>query len=148
MKAQGKAWTCGVAAAANALECLGIKATQAQVAKHCHTGPVEGTDETEVKRALLAYGCGVDEWEFHMEVLSHDWLRSHLTRRGPVILCVDDWEHYITCIGVCGERYACFDPSLGAGIRVYTRAGLNTRWCLSRAKSGPVYFGLGVSRPT
>ena len=147
MKAQGKAWTCGIAAAANALECLGIKRTQGQIAALCHVTPPDGTSEEEIKRAVLACGCGVDEWEFALEALSKDWLRQHLYRRGPAILAVEDFEHWITVIGVCGESYTCFDPAAGVGIRVYTWTGLKTRWCLSRAKAGPVYYGLGVCKP-
>ena len=147
MKAQGKAWTCGIAAVSNALECLGIRRTQGQVAALCHTSPDAGTDEEELKRALLACGCGVDEWEFALEALSKDWLRQHLYRRGPVVLCMDNFEHWVTCIGVCGDSYTVFDPALGMGLRVYSWAGLKTRWCLSRAKDGPIYYALGVNRP-
>ena len=147
MKAQSRSYTCGAAAASNALECLGVRRTQAQLSRLGYVSPETGTDEEELKRMLLASEAAVDEWDFTMEALSKDWLRSHLTTRGPVIACMDNWEHYCTIIGFCGNRYVVFDPALGVGIRVYDWAGLKTRWCLSRAAAGPRYYAIGVSLP-
>lgn len=145
MKQQRRDYWCGIAAVANALECLGVKRTQGQINKLLHCSEERGTPEEEIIRGLLACGAAVDEWKFPAWSSSHDWLDQHLIKRGPVILCVDQYDHWVTCIGICGLRYSVFDPSLGAGYRSYDREGMKTRWKLGVANGGPTYYGIGVA---
>jgi ABC-type bacteriocin/lantibiotic exporter with double-glycine peptidase domain len=146
MRQQSRSYTCGLAAIANALECLHIKKTQQQIAKLCDCNPADGTSEEEMKRALLACGAQVDE--FNGESLqAMSWLHEHLLQRGPAILCVDAHEHWVTVVGVLnfGHTFVVFDSAKGAGVRVYRWQGLKTRWGLGAKQGGPAYYGLGVS---
>ncbi len=146
MRAQQRPYSCGVASIQNALECLGIKRTQGQIRKVCHCDPVDGTHETEVIRGLLACGAKVDEWADPGKLTSMRWLQTHLLDRGPIILCVDRWEHWVTAIGTLNQTtFLVFDPARGTGLRVYDWDGLATRWRLGKADGGPSYYGLGVS---
>lgn len=149
MKKQSKSWWCGVASIANALEVLGIRRSQREVARLCHVSPEAGTDETEMKRALLANGVGVDEWDSTRyegmspkpPIRSVNWVEFCLTLGRAVILCVDDDEHWVTAIGLCGRRVIVFDPSRNHGIEVHRPASLAARWM----NSDGVFYGLGVS---
>jgi len=144
MRAQQRNYTCGLAAVANALECLGIKRTQQQIGKLCYSDPMNGTSEIEIQRALLACGAHVDEWEHKQAPRSWDWLFTRLFAGQPVILCVDDFQHWVTAVGLLGQSVIVFDPALGAGLRIYQKKGLLTRWRLG--SGGPSFYGFAVSR--
>lgn len=140
MKIQRKPFWCGPASIANALEVLGVKTTQGEVAKRCHVDAASGCSEEEIKRGLLSYGVEVDETALHDPTLADLWLWRQVTHYGPAILCVDSWEHWVAVIGSCRDRYAVFDPSLGAGLKIYRRDGLLTRWRTEKS-----YYSIGVS---
>lgn len=141
MKRQGKSYWCGVASIANALEVLGIRRSQREVARLCHVSPAAGTNETEMKRALLANGAQVDEHTTTDNAAALSWASNHLVDNGPVILCVDDDEHWVTLIGTCGSRFIMFDPSRNVGIEVHDWFTLPTRWVNSDGE----FYGLGIS---
>lgn len=141
MRHQRKNYWCGVAAIANALEVLGIRRTQREVAKLCHVTPEAGTSEVEMKRALLANGVAVDEWSEKDEHTSRCWLFEHIRYLGPVVLCVDQDEHWVTAIGWCAGRVVLFDPSRNSGVEVRDDVLLAERW----VNADGVYYGLGVS---
>jgi ABC-type bacteriocin/lantibiotic exporter with double-glycine peptidase domain len=142
LRAQRKGYWCGIASIANALEVLGIKRSQREIAKLCHVTEAAGTNETEMQRALLANGVQID---VNGEVVAQwalSWLDQHLTERGPVILCVDNDEHWVTVIGTCGDRFIIFDPSRNSGIEVHDATSLAARW----VNSDGVYYGIGVTK--
>lgn len=148
MRAQQRPYSCGIASIQNALECLGVKCTQGEIRKRCHCDPDHGTGELEVIRALLSYKAQVDEWANRNKLDSMRWLQQHLWDVGPVILCVDEWEHWVTAIGILSQTtFLVFDPARGAGLKVYSWDGLATRWRLGPKHSGPSYYGIGVKGP-
>lgn len=142
MKRQRKSYWCGIASIANALEVLGIRRTQREIAKLCDVNEDAGTDETEMKRALLANGVGVDEYNARRAYYAAGWLDAHLTLRGPAVICVDDDEHWVTVIGTCLDRFIVFDPSRNQGVEVHTPDSLCKRW----VNADGVYYGIGVSK--
>lgn len=141
MRAQRRGYWCGIASIANALEMLGIRRSQREIARLCHVTPEAGTNETEMKRALLANGVDIDECCYTDPEVALDWLSGHLTR-GPMILCVDNDEHWVTAIGLCSNRFIVFDPSRNTGIEVHDATSLAARW----VNSDGVYYGIGVSK--
>jgi ABC-type bacteriocin/lantibiotic exporter with double-glycine peptidase domain len=139
---QRKGYWCGIASIANALEVLGIRRTQREIAKLCDVNEDAGTNETEMKRALLANGVRVDEWQSTNLTNSIEWVRASMTLGWPTILCVDDDEHWVTAIGRCGNSLIVFDPSRNHGIEVHDTGTLTQRW----VNSDGIYYGLGVSK--
>jgi len=140
VKRQARSYWCGVASIANALEVLGIRRSQREVERLCHVSPEAGTDEVEMKRALLANGMAVDEWSSKDLDDTIDWLTRHLASAGPAVLCVDDWEHWVTAIGLCGDAIVLYDPSRNHGVEVHTAQSLAHRWA-----SEGIYYGIGLS---
>ncbi len=131
-----------MASVANALECLGIKRSQREIARLCHVTEADGTDETEVKRALLANGVGIDELYRPFRDEAIEWLRDGLCNGRPAIICVDDDSHWVTVIGFCGDRFILFDPSRNMGVEVHDRDSIADRW----VNSDGIYYGICISR--
>lgn len=142
MKRQAKSYWCGVASIANALEVLGIKRSQREIARLCAVTEDDGTDETEMKRALLANGVHVDELHQRTRPIALYWAEEHITHHGPVVICVDSDEHWCTIIGRCMDRFVLFDPARNHGIEVHSWVSLAKRWVNDEG----VYYGLGVSK--
>jgi hypothetical protein len=144
---QRKGYWCGIASIANALEVLGIRRTQREIAKLCHVTPAAGTNETEMMRALLANGLDVDEWSSTEARPSVEWLYHHVSCYGPAVLCVDNDDHWVTVIGHAAVnfdvRFLVFDPSRNTGNEVHTGDSLAARW----VNADGVYYGIGMRRP-
>jgi ABC-type bacteriocin/lantibiotic exporter with double-glycine peptidase domain len=139
MKKQSTSWWCGVASIANALEVLGIRRSQREIARICAVSPEAGTDEVEMKRALLANGVQVDEYQTDNLPEAWRWLHQHVNKIGPTILCVDNWEHWVTVIGVVADRFVLFDPARNQGVEVHGSLSLQGRW-----RHEETYYGIGV----
>lgn len=149
---QQKGYWCGIASIQAALQALQVRATQPAIAARCHVNPVDGTSEEEMKRALLAYGVGLDEFETNLEKKAHSWLLEHVDMYGPAIVCVDEWEHWVVVIGRTADMFIVFDPAKTPenkkklGIHFYSWIGLRTRWLLPRRAGGKSFYGIGVSQ--
>jgi ABC-type bacteriocin/lantibiotic exporter with double-glycine peptidase domain len=136
---------CGPASIANALECIGIKRDQEQIAKLCHVTR-DGTPEEEIIRAVLACKARVSPWSNRGQRASLAWLHDQLTNHGPAILAVDHDQHWVTAVGALGPRsFWLFDPATGAGFQLLDRAQMVKRWRLGEHRKGPWYYGIGVS---
>ena len=143
MKRQTKNYTCGVASVANAAEYLGVPGiNQGKLRKLMYADEDDGTDEEEMKRGILALNLAFDEVQSDQPSDAIGWLSQHLYWYGPAIVCLDDESHWVLVIGTSSNRVVVFDPALGAGVKVYTRAGFLTRW---RSSTPPRYYALGVS---
>lgn len=145
MRFQQRTYWCGLAALQNALECLGIDKTQGQLNKLVHCDIDDGTPEEEIMRGILA--CGAAYWEIKEtdSIQAFGCLHKALDEFGPVITCVDEWDHWVTVIGRCGPKYIVFDPATGEGLQVYDAAGLSQRWRLGEQAGGPKYYALSVA---
>src|SRR5690606_36014785 len=53
---------------------------------------------------------------------------DHWRRRIPVLLCVDDWGHWITAIRYEGSRFVVIDSNLDPVLNLLSWAQLEKRW--------------------
>jgi ABC-type bacteriocin/lantibiotic exporter with double-glycine peptidase domain len=149
MRYQSTDHFCGPAAVANALRSLGKNITEMQVeaavAKAYRKGDaksVEGTSQSQIKKALdvLKY----NHTEFNLAHAEASWrtLRSFLNDECPVLLAVDDSEHWVAAIGTIGKRVLIADGLNSELVLSYDREEMLARWGLS----GDVvtYYGLVI----
>lgn len=150
MRLQEKPGWCSVACVQNALRCLGIKKPQRAI-----KALMDLTDETyeeEIVRALLANGVSADSHIALDANVAREWLDWHVGNHGPAIVLVDDSEHFVTVIGICGDSYIVFDPSNVAqaetenGVRVYSWRSLKARWQAFDEAGQRFWFAVGVSK--
>lgn len=105
--------------------------------------------EKEIIRALA--GFQVDEYHGTEPAKALAWLTMHVGVRGPAIILVDDSDHYVTVIGVCGSSFVVFDPSnvqqakTEHGVRIYSWRSMRARWWTA-TDDGNLYYGIGVSK--
>lgn len=112
MKFQSRKSSCGPAALANALEAVGIKRSEEELAALCKQTATGGT-AGKALRSALSNMEGVINAEIHearSDVAILRLLQSLYDGR-PVICCVDTWEHWAVAAGVLGfgKRIVCID---------------------------------------
>lgn len=102
------AW-CAAASLKDALRVLGVRAGQHRLARLLGCTD-DGADESDVLEALARLGCAVDVLETDRRRDALDWL-CKVAYVAPVLLCVDDWGHWVHVAGGCARRLWLFDPS-------------------------------------
>lgn len=156
MRVQNDDWSCGLAAVQNAMEVHRVAVSRRRLLSLCAANEDDGTPHDEIKRALLALGCAIDEFEHIDFAESEAWLRASLLAGRPVILCVDRWGHWITVIGIVGRQFLLFDPAGWSewrdatnGLIIANSRALRKRWETAKRVRGRLerFYGIGVAKP-
>lgn len=149
MRRQTADHDCGPTAIANALEAHHKRVGLRGLRDLCGTTD-DGTDEDDVKRALLAYGCGVDELSTSDVRAAREWLLDGLRAGRPTLLCVDRWGHWVTAIGCIGTQVVLYDPARETGgVAVLRFKALRARWEAAKRvrKTDARFYGIAVGEP-
>lgn len=129
---QDTEYSCGAVALANALNVLGYSYAVGALARMCGTSPTNGTSEEAVLKtcAKLEHPCRViDEAHPGFAIVT---LRGFVVQGAVALLVVDSDTHWLTVIGVSGNRLIVHDPA--AGTFSYDDTQLIERWRKGRAK--------------
>jgi ABC-type bacteriocin/lantibiotic exporter with double-glycine peptidase domain len=148
-KHQERDFWCGPASLQAALEFYGYRRSQRYFANLCVTTKA-GTDNFKIVRGVKR--CGFVPFE----VICTDKVGAKLFLTDvpfPVLLCVDQWEHWVVHFGRLGSRHIVFDPAKGAGLLFLTWPALRKRWCSTvatikklKAPKDSHYYGIEVGR--
>lgn len=132
----------------NAARALGKVLKEADV--RAHTATIEqGTTEHGIKNALER--LGFSHADFTFSVGDRTWLviQESIKAGNPVILSVDNQDHWIVAIGVVGDRLVVFDSWFAKwnrnenGVHVMTKAQV-IKWMRYGENQ---FYGMCVSRP-
>ncbi len=137
---------------AAASRALGRAVGQARFAHAAGTTLEDGTDESDLKRGLLAADFVPDEFASREPAAALLWARVQLLAGRPVIACVAHHSHWVTLVGVLGKAYVVFDPGrfeyrVNSGVSVVTADRLRRWWRAGGAiarRHRTVYYGLSV----
>jgi hypothetical protein len=107
--AQPNSWQCGPFALKHGLLALGIYTHEDELARIAGSTDKNGTDDWQLARAAQVHGCTLS-----VVRRSHAWAArqelEHWFARGvPVLLCLDQWEHWVTVVSADAEHVVVFD---------------------------------------
>ena len=145
MKYQSNRSSCGPASLHNALASLGIERSEDELIKLCKQTP-EGTSVRNLAAAIKAISTDTEPLygeSIAYSVFSNAWvgLWFVVAQRGrPVILCVDELDHWVACIGYLGQRFVVVDSAEVGLVFCYSKDQLDERWVSPKGK----YYGLVV----
>lgn len=110
MRFQARKSSCGTAALSNALEAVGVQRTEDELATLCKQS-VDGTTPANLRRAIEAVGGANREIQESRSDIGVLLVLQALYEGRPVIVCVDNWEHWACAVGVLGfgQRIVCVD---------------------------------------
>ena len=159
MKYQNNNYDCSIAAIQNALRVYGVHTIghrKIQSAMRDKTDPDwdirQGADEFDVCRGLKKLGFDYRELETDHKSGAREWLEA-CAPAWPTILCVDNWGHWVTVAGACGDgRYLLQDPDRAAknvaelGNFWLKPSTILRRWRASKKRpdEGGLYYGIAL----
>jgi hypothetical protein len=109
---QPNSWQCGPFALKHALLAYGVFAHEDDLARAAGSSPVRGTDEVRLRRAARLHGFDLGVVRRTSARAARRELAGLLERGTPVLLCFDQWEHWVTALSaddahvvVCDSYY-------------------------------------------
>lgn len=140
MRYQARAWSCGPAAVVNACRALGFRVAEGRIRALAGTTQ-DGTDESEMISAVRSLGLTATEHRGADQAAAWAFVRANVLDGHPVVVCIDQWQHWVTVVGICGDRVLLVDPAntkkneAENGIHSLTRPDLLRRWrCRNEAE--------------
>jgi hypothetical protein len=136
---QPNSWTCGPFSLKHGLLALGVFAREDALTSAAGSTEQYGTDEPGLRRAARLHGA---------ELGAERWTNPHaaqraavawLDRRVPVLLCLDQWEHWVTAVAADAEHVILFDSKYDAPLRAESWAPLLERLACRRRYPGGVW---------
>lgn len=101
-------WQCGPFALKHALLTLGIVADAGDLTRAAGASEL-GADERDLGRAAERCRCDLGLERLRAAPEAHDGLAAHLRARTPVLLCVDQWTHWVTAAGMERDAVVLLD---------------------------------------
>src|SRR5678815_200929 len=125
---QPNEWTCGPFALKHALLALGRMVDVKQLASTAKTHWWSGTDEIQLARAAREFECDLVLERRRDPEQARKLLVTYLREQTPVLLCVDEWTHWITVLRAEGSRFVIVDSNDDPLLSLYTWPQLRNWW--------------------
>lgn len=129
---QPNSWTCGPFALKHGLLALGVFAREDDLARMAASTERHGTDEPGLRRAARAHGVELRLRRATEPRAAGEELRRWLGSGVPVLLCLDQWEHWVTAVAVEGDQMVVFDSKYDAPLRIESWGQLMERLACRR----------------
>lgn len=121
-------WTCGPFALKHALAALGKLVDAREIKAIAKSHWWSGTDEIQLARAARAFDCDLLLERRRDAEQARKMLVKFLREQTPVLLCVDEWTHWITVVRHEDGRFVIIDSEDDPVLNVVTWAQLRARW--------------------
>ena len=125
---QPNKWSCGPFALKHALVMLGRFVDENDISRIAGTHWWAGTDEIKLARSAKAYNCELRFIRRKSGERAKRELLSYLRRGYPTLLCVYDWNHWITAVNAERGKYVVVDSMRQPVVSVLTWSQLRNIW--------------------
>lgn len=125
---QPNEWSCGPFALKHALIALGKFVDAGELAATAKTHWWGGTDEIRLARAAREHDCDLVLERCNQPEDARKMLVRYLREQVPVLLCVEEWTHWITIVGVEGNRFIMIDSTDEPVMSVATWPQIRNKW--------------------
>jgi hypothetical protein len=125
---QPNEWTCGPFALKHALLALGRMVDVSQIASTARTHWWSGTNEIQLARAARSFECDLVLERRSDAEAARKLLVKFLREQTPVLLCVDEWTHWITVLRAEDRRFVVVDSNDDPLLSVRTWPQLRNWW--------------------
>lgn len=125
---QPNLWQCGPFALKHAMVTLGIFADEDDITRITKTRADVGTDEVQLKRAARQYHCDMLMIRRHDPEIARRELMNYLRRGIPSLVCVHEWNHWITIVKAEQGQFIILDSRDKAVLQIMTWNQLKNIW--------------------
>lgn len=133
MRYQMRAWSCGPASLVNACRALGFRVAEGRIRALAGTTE-DGTEEDGLISAARELRLTATPHHGADQAAAWAFVRSNVMDGRPCLICIDQWNHWVTVIGIVGDRVLVFDPAetkknqSESGVHALSRTDLLKRW--------------------
>ncbi|HEY4182761.1 MAG TPA: hypothetical protein VGM90_38280 [Kofleriaceae bacterium] len=106
---QPNEWTCGPFALKHALLALGRMVDVNEISSTAKTHWWSGTNEIQLARAARAFECDLVLERRRDAEQARKTLTKFLKDQTPVLLCVDEWSHWVTVLRAQNSQFVVVD---------------------------------------
>ncbi len=121
-------WSCGPFALKHALVMLGRFVDETDISRMAGAHWWSGADEIKLGRAARAFGCDLKFIRRKSSERAKHELLSYLRRGYPTLLCVYDWNHWITAVNAERGKYVVIDSREQPVVYSLTWSQLRNIW--------------------
>jgi hypothetical protein len=125
---QPNKWQCGPFALKYALIMLGRIVDENQISRIAGSHWWNGTDEIKLSKAAKAYDCEMKIIRRKNALRAKRELLRALKNGYPALLCVDNWNHWMTVVGAERGKFITIDSKQAPVVCVETWRELKRRW--------------------
>jgi len=125
---QPNLWQCGPFALKHALIALGIFADESTITGVAASRSKYGTDDIQLRRAAKHFNCNLPMVRRHEPEAAKVELVKYLRQGIPSLLCIDDWNHWVTVVKSENGRFILLDSRDKAVLTIVTWGKLKKRW--------------------
>lgn len=137
---QPNEWICGPFALKYALVMHGLFENEMDISIKAGTNWWNGTNELSLTKAAKSYNCTLKSIRRIDEEKARLTLNKYLRKKLPCILCVDNWEHWITVINYDKSKYIIVDSQESPVIQIYSWRKLKNRWIFKDPQTNKSIF--------
>jgi len=121
-------WTCGPFALKHALAALGKLVDARHIQAIAKSSWWSGTNEIQLARAAREFDCDLVLERRRDPDQARKMLVKFLREQTPVLLCVDEWTHWITVVRHEERRFVVIDSEDDPVLNILTWMQLRNRW--------------------
>ncbi|MHB1048773.1 MAG: hypothetical protein ACYC09_01740 [Bacteroidota bacterium] len=125
---QPNLWQCGPFALKHAMVTLGIFADEDDITRITKTRADIGTDEVQLTRAARRYHCDMRMIRRHDPEVARRELMKYLRLGIPSLVCVHEWNHWITIVKAEQGQFIILDSRDKAVLQIMTWTQLKNIW--------------------
>jgi len=129
---QPNKWQCGPFALKHALLVHGILAPEQSIARAAGT-TWHGTDETRLAKAARRYGCDLLTIRKMDPSRARRELVSYVRGGTPCLLCIDEWDHWVTLVKEEKGQFILLDSNDPAVLVIASWPQLKRMWAYHEA---------------
>ncbi len=124
---QPNRWQCGPFALKHALLVHGVLVPESEISRVAGTNQY-GTDEVKLAKAARRYGCDLLTVRRLKPERARRELVDYLRRGIPCLICIDEWDHWVTVVKEEKGEFILLDSQDPAVLAIATWAGLKRLW--------------------
>jgi hypothetical protein len=128
---QPNLWQCGPFALKHGLVMLGILADEDKITKLAGTRWWSGTDEFQLAKAARNYNCDLTLLRRYDPETARRELVAYLKKGIPVLLCVQQWSHWITAVKEEKGKFIILDSREKSVLNILSWHDLKKLWTYS-----------------
>ncbi|HET9151060.1 MAG TPA: hypothetical protein VFN83_05035 [Gemmatimonadales bacterium] len=125
---QPNLWQCGPFALKHALVVQGILRDEREISRIAGTHWWAGTDELQLGRAARKYDCDLLMVRRNDPERARKALVAYLRREIPVLLCVDEWSHWLTAVKAEAGKFILLDSRVKRVVEIASWPQLRRMW--------------------